>query len=115
MDTEVSLMGNTVHQYIRRLPNFSNVVAILKYSHDNELHRRKSIYSFVEAENLGKECHEERMEHRKRKSDLRTAIFWNHSLVGDGTEEWLRMAGGRFTDYLKYTSSILLSFCHCIA
>lgn len=91
MDTEVSLMGNTVHQYIRRLPNFSNVVAILKYSHDDELRRRKSVYSFVEAENLGKECHEERTEHRKRKSDLRTAIFWNRSLVGDGTEEsaWL--------------------------
>lgn len=75
MDTEVSLMGNAVHQYIKRLQTFSNALAILKYSHDNELRRRKSVYSCIEAENLGKERHEERMEHRKRKSDLRTAIF----------------------------------------
>lgn len=90
MDTEVSLMGNAVHQCRRRLPNFLSVVAILKYSRDNELRRRKSVYSFLEAKNLGKECHE-RMKHRKRKSDLRIAIFWNCSLVGDGTEEsaWL--------------------------
>lgn len=63
-------------------------MSVLKHSHDKELYSRDSIYFSFKPENLGKECHGERMENRKGKEcDLRAAITLNCSLVEDGIED----------------------------